>query len=80
MLNHPRHLLRRHASGGDDEVALVLAALVVHDDEELAAGERSERVLDGVERERRARRGGLLAGKVGVAVRRGCDERRGCHG
>ena len=51
VLDHSRHLLRGERAPGDDEVALVLAAFVVHDDEELTASERSNGVLNGVERE-----------------------------
>jgi len=39
-------LLRCHRVGGHDEVALVLAVLVVDDDEDLAASDCLNRVLD----------------------------------
>lgn len=51
MLDEPCHFLGGALARGDDEVAFVLAGFVVHDDDELAAREGFEGVLDGVELE-----------------------------
>ena len=49
VADHERHLLGRHAIGGDDEVAFVLAVLVVDDYYELTARDRVDGPFDFVE-------------------------------
>lgn len=51
MPNHPRHLLRRAHTCSSNQVALVLPVLVVHHHKELAACERRQCVVHGVEAE-----------------------------
>lgn len=53
VLDHPCHLLGGAFASSDDEVALILPVLVVHDDQEFAARERSQRIFHGVEGELR---------------------------
>ena len=46
VADHERHRLGRDLLGRHDEVALVLAVLVVDDDDDLAARDRGDGVLD----------------------------------
>ncbi len=46
MADDERHLLRRGVDRGEDQIALVLAIVVVGDDDDLAGGERIDRLAD----------------------------------
>ena len=66
VTDEERDRLGRGRVGGHDQVALVLAVLVVGDDDDLAAGDRRDRVLDRVER--RGRLSGVRAAHRGAPV------------
>ena len=46
MADDERHLLRRGVDRSDDQIALVLAVVVIGDDDDLAGGERVDRLAD----------------------------------
>ena len=46
MADDERHLLRRRVDRGEDQITLVLAVVVIGDDDDLAGGERVDRLAD----------------------------------
>ncbi len=46
MADNERHLFRRRVHRGEDQIALVLAVVIVGDDDDLAGGERLDRLAD----------------------------------